>query len=168
MKLFRPIFSALVILSLAACGAQDGHDAGPHKEAAGPVDEKAENAIETRESVLKLLKWNFGPLAGMARDKVPYNLETVRKNAPRIRQLAHMLGDTFIYDTRGSGIHTEALDRIWEDTALFSEKLQALVSASEALEVAAQNGEEAGIKAAIGGLGKSCGGCHDDFREDDD
>jgi len=45
-------------------------------------------------------------------------------------------------------------------------RTNALVTASADLLAAAKLGEESAIKKAIGGVGKSCGGCHNEFRED--
>ncbi|MEM9531088.1 MAG: cytochrome c [Pseudomonadota bacterium] len=49
---------------------------------------------------------------------------------------------------------------------LFAEKTAAFVSAAESFAAIAQAGDQATISAAFGDVGKTCGGCHDEFRED--
>ena len=61
---------------------------------------------------------------------------------------------------------TEALATIWQEADKYSDSIDKLTKASSALIVAAQSKDEKAIKKAIGGVGKTCGGCHDDFKKD--
>lgn len=161
---------AAIFVLVAGCEGGGGNAQAPAHNAAPakPVDERAARLVDVRQSVLKLVRANFGPLVGVMRGEVPYEADTVEKHSLRITQLIRMMPDAFEADTRGSGVETEALDRIWEDKAAFNEKLHNAIMAADALLAAAQTGDEAAVKPAIGALGKTCGGCHDDFREDKD
>lgn len=160
MKRILIAIGAGVVLAVAGCEAVE--------EGAVEVDERAQQAVDIRQSVLTLMRANFGPLVGIARDEIPYDGPTVQKAAMRLDQLAAMLEDAFRRDTRGTGVETEALDRIWEQPDAFAEKIATLEQRVDLLNQHARAGDEAAVKAAVGDVGKACGSCHDDFRVDDD
>ena len=133
---------------------------------AEPVKSKkhAEKATETRQAVFKLLGSNMGPLGAMAKGKVPFNAEKANKHGVRINQLSHMIADYLKADTTGHKVETEALDVIWKKPEAFSKRITDLQNASSNLIKATDSKDESAIKKAIGGVGKTCGGCHDDFK----
>jgi len=148
----------LVSGTLFTASAQDGPT--PAQRAAG--------ATETRQSVFKLLLFNLLPIAGMAQG-APFDAELAEKNAYNIAALAPMIPDLFTaMDTRDFDVETEALDVIWEDSAGFAEKSQALLEGANAFAEVAAGGDMAATLGAFRGLGGSCGNCHDDFRVDND
>lgn len=121
---------------------------------------------ELRQSIFKLLGSNMGPLGAMAKGKIPVDAAVVEKNAKRINQLSLMIADYTRTDTTKFNVKTEALAKIWQEPEHFSKDIDKLTVASVALMVAAQSKDEGAIKKAIGGVGKTCGGCHDDFKKD--
>ena len=127
--------------------------------------EEAEFAVETRQSVLHLVRWNFGPLAGMAREKVPYDAEVAKVRAQRLHDLLLMLPDAFKMDTREFDVETEALDAVWADMDGFNNRFETAMEAAEAL--VAGSGDPEQLPALVGAMGTACGGCHDDYRVDD-
>jgi cytochrome c556 len=155
------LVSALAMLvsgTLFTASAQD--EPTPAQRAAG--------AAETRQSVFKLLYFNLIPIAGMAQG-APFDAELAEKNARNIAALAPMIPDLFsAMDTRDFDVETEALDVIWEDSAGFAEKAQALFEGANAFAEVAAGGDMAATLGAFRGLGGSCGNCHDDFRVDND
>lgn len=126
--------------------------------------EQAQKATETRQSVLKVVGWNIGPLGAMARGLVPYDAALVGRNALRIAWMTSMIPDAFRGDTRAHGVETEALPVIWENYARFEELAGNAQAAAERLAEVAANGDEAAAKQAIGTLVEQCRACHDDFR----
>ncbi|MBU2871639.1 cytochrome c [Colwellia sp. E2M01] len=129
-------------------------------------EKQAAKATELRQSIFKLLGSNMGPLGAMAKGKAPMNAEAVETNATRINQLSLMLADYMRTDTSKFDVKTEALPKIWQEAEHFSKAIENLTTASAALVVAAKSNDEGAIKKAIGGVGKTCGGCHDDFKKD--
>ena len=125
-----------------------------------------EQAVEVRQSLLQLVRWNLGPLGSMARGRIPLDIEQVGTNAARIENLFEMMGDAFATDTRGADVDTEALDRIWEEPAAFAEKIAAAQQAAADLNAAAATGDEDAVTAGIGALARTCGSCHDDYKAD--
>ena len=126
----------------------------------------AKKATETRQAVFSLLGNNMFPLGAMAKGKMPFNVELIEKHALRINQLSLMIADYTRTNTSGFKVETEALNDIWEKPADFEKHINALVTASANLQKAAKLGNESAIKKAIGGVGKSCGGCHDNYKAD--
>jgi cytochrome c556 len=129
-------------------------------------EKHAIKATELRQSVLSLLGSNMGPLGAMAKGKIDVNATLVEKNAVRINQLSLMMSDYFQTDTSAFKVKTDAKKVIWTEHDKFLKNIEKLTAASSALIVAAQSNDKTTIRKAIGGVGKTCGGCHDDFRED--
>jgi cytochrome c556 len=151
-----------VLAVLAACVL-----AAPVAAAPGPAD-RAAYVVESRQAALHLMGYYIGPLAGMARGKLPVELGTVESNATRIAELALMLPEVFATDTRAFELETEALPVIWDKQDEFNGKAASLEEKARALATLAAGGKEDGIRAAIGAMGQACGSCHDDFRVDDE
>ena len=62
---------------------------------------------------------------------------------------------------------THALPSVWEKPDLFKQKAADFEKAAEAFEAAAKGTDQAAKRAAFMELGKTCGGCHDDFKADE-
>jgi len=134
--------------------------------AAGAVlaQAKPEQLVKQRQSVMTLQGKYFGPLAAMAQAKAPYNADIVRRNAAFLDNLTRMPWDTFdpsTKDVKPSG----ALPAIWEQPDKFKDAASRLENEAHKLYEVSRSGDEAAVKAQIGAVGKSCGGCHNDFRQ---
>ncbi len=128
--------------------------------------EQAERAVDLRQSILKLVASNFGPLRAMGRGDIPVDAELAAKAATRISQLSLMMTDYFAYDTRAFDVETEALPVIWEEPEAFAEKVNNLTDAADNVVAAVATGDRDAIRDAAGAVGQNCGSCHDDFRVD--
>ena len=106
------------------------------------------------------------PLGGMARGKIAFDAKQVAKHAQRIHQLSLMINDYSKVNTSKFNVKSDALNNMWTDRSTFEKRINDLTKASEALVTVAANGEESAIKKAISGVGRTCGGCHDDFKKD--
>ena len=104
--------------------------------------------------------------SAMAKGKIPLNAEAVEKHAKRINQLSLMIADYSKTDTSGFKVKTEALNDIWKKPEAYAKRINDLTKSSATLQAVAMSGDTAAIKRAIGGVGKTCGGCHDNFRAD--
>src|SRR3954466_107290 len=127
---------------------------------------KPEVLDKQRQAAMTLQGKYFGPLAGMAQGKAPYNKETVARNAEFLAALSKMPWDGFAESTKDEKtVKTAALPAIWKDTDKFKQAQQHLEEEASKLAQVSKNGDEAAVKAQIGAVGKACGGCHQDFRE---
>lgn len=154
MKLFTKVALASVFTVMASGVIADTASSLKH----------AEKATELRQSIFSLLGSNMGPLGGMAKGKIEFDAEKVAKHALRINQLSMMIADYTRTDTSTYKVKTEALNKIWQQPDDFAKRINDLTDASAELQTAALSGNESLIKKAIGGVGKTCGGCHDDFK----
>jgi cytochrome c556 len=151
---------ALAATAVSALAVSQG--AGPPSPEA-----QAKSAIETRQGLYKVISSQFGPLGGMLRttNTVPFDAALVARNSARIATLSEMIPELFTRDTREfTAVKSAALAGIWNSQADFKTKADALTKAANDLTAAAKTGNEAATKAAIGAVGKSCSGCHDNYR----
>tara|TARA_R110001583_G_scaffold2536_7_gene18272 strand:- start:157 stop:627 length:471 start_codon:yes stop_codon:yes gene_type:complete len=133
---------------------------------AAKSEKHAQKATQLRQSVFSLLGSNMGPLGDMAKGKIDVDAWLVEKNALRINQLSMMISDYTQTDTSAFKVKTRAKNVVWTDRDKFLNNIEKLTTASSTLITAARSKDENAIKKAIAGVGKTCGGCHDDYRED--
>lgn len=127
---------------------------------------KADQAIYNRKSVMKTLGLHFGPLAAMAQGKAPYNQDVASKNAEILSALSRTPVNLFPAGSeKGDKLVTQVEPAAWTDTK-FKDAFQKFQQEAGKLGEVAKGGDEAAIKAQAGALGKTCKGCHDDFRKD--
>jgi cytochrome c556 len=133
--------------------------------AAGTVfaQAKPEQLVKQRQAVMTLQGKYFGPMAAMAQGKAPYNADVVKRNAAYLDNLSRMAWDGF--DAGTKDVKSAALPAIYEQTDKFKEAASRLENETHKLWEVSQRGDEAAVKAQIGAVGKSCGACHNDFRQ---
>jgi cytochrome c556 len=124
---------------------------------------KPEVLVKQRQAAMTLIGKYFGPMAGMAQGKIPFNAGVVQRNAGFVDNLSRMPWDGFDASTRS--IDTKALPAVYDNAAKFKEAASRLENEAAKLVDVSKGGDEGAIKAQIGALGKSCGGCHNDFRQ---
>jgi len=124
---------------------------------------KPEVMVKQRQAAMTLQAKYLGPLGAMAQGKMAFNADLVARNAAYLDVLDQMAWDGFAESTKG--VESRALPVIWSEPGKFKEAQKHFQSAVSDLVAASKSGDEAKMKAAIGAVGKSCGACHDDFRE---
>jgi cytochrome c556 len=132
---------------------------------------KPETAIRARQSIMRVMVLNFGPIAQMAQGKVAFNKGVFTANALRLESVWAMNVARFFpagsdKPVEGSKIagFTRAEPAIWSQPDKFKMAQETLTQALDKLAAAAKSGDESAMKAAAGGVGKACKSCHDDFR----
>ncbi len=115
---------------------------------------------------MKLYAFNIGQLAGMAKGEAAYDAKVAQAAANSLKTLAS--GDQSAMWPQGSdnvalGDMTRALPDLWATFPKVLDAQKALVAATASMADAAGK-DLASLQGAIGGLGKSCGGCHKPFR----
>jgi cytochrome c556 len=133
--------------------------------AAALAQVKPEILVKQRQAAMTLQGKYFGPLAGMAQGKVPYNADTVALNSALLDALSRMPWDGFAPASKDATVKNAALPAVWSEPAKFVEAQDTFQKAVQSLIAVSRGGDEAAQKAAIGGVGKACGGCHQNFRE---
>ena len=147
----RTVVAAGVVIALGAMGG------------AALAQQKPEVLVKQRQSAMTLIGKYFGPLGGMAQGRVPFDAKLVQRNADYLAALSQMPWDGF--DPATKDTKSAALPAVFNDAGKFKEAANRLTSEVQKLQQVAKGGDEGAIKAQIGAVGKSCGGCHDNFRE---
>jgi cytochrome c556 len=149
-----------IVLGLTACASGIAY-----------AQMKPEDAIRARQSIMRVIALNFGPVSQMAQGKIAFNNDVFVANAMRLQSVWAMNVGRFFpagsdKPVAGSKIagFTDAKADIWSSPDKFKEAQDAMTQAVDKLAAAAKSGDEAAMKTAGGNLGKACKGCHDDFR----
>jgi cytochrome c556 len=124
---------------------------------------KPEILVKQRQAAMTLQGKYFGPLAGMAQGKLPYDANIVQRNAGYLDVINKMPWDGF--DPGTKNVKSAALPAIWNEPAKFKEAQERLQSEVSRLVSVSKSGDEGAVKAQIGAVGKACGNCHENFRE---
>jgi cytochrome c556 len=124
---------------------------------------KPEVLVKQRQAVMTLQGKYFGPMAGMAQGRIPYDAKIVQRNAGFLDNLSRMPWDGFAEGTKDA--KSAALPAVWSDSAKFAEAADRLQNETSKLYAVSRSGDEAAVKAQIGAVGKACGGCHESFRQ---
>ena len=127
---------------------------------------KPEQLVKQRQAAMTLQSKYFGPMAQMAQGKALFRADVVAYNASLLDALSRMPWDGFAESTKDiKDVKTAALPAIWNEPAKFKAAQDNFHNAVNALVSASKGSDEAAMKAAIGGVGKACGGCHENFRQ---
>ncbi|MEO8848725.1 MAG: cytochrome c [Casimicrobiaceae bacterium] len=127
-------------------------------------DVKPDRAIKYRQGVMGAIGWHFGILGAMAKGEQRYVKDQALRSAAFVQELSHMPWDGFVAGS-DKGAPTKAKPEIWKDPAKFKQYQDALMAATPKLVTAANTGDVAQLRTAVGSVGKACNDCHDDFRE---
>jgi len=153
LKKLSTVAASAVLLTLATVAiAADG----PH-----------DKAIKARQAMFQLYSFNSGILTDMAKGKRDYDAAVATEAAENLLAAAS-LGQSQFWpqgsdNATDGNAKTRALPEIWSTFPAITEKADALKTAAAALAPVAGNGLDA-LKGAIGDVGASCKGCHDDYR----
>ena len=95
----------------------------------------------------------------------PFDAAVVQKAAERLQVLGGMIPEVFTKDTHTFTVTTKAREAIWANKSDFDGKANDMVKAAADLETAAKTGDKGATLKAAGAVGKTCGACHDQFRD---
>lgn len=121
-----------------------------------------EDAAEYRQSTFNMVGYHTGALGAMAKGKVDFDAAEFTKNAEALAALAKMAPIGFEVEGAVGKSRSEA--KVWEDKEGFAEKMTAFQTATAALAEVAQTGDKDKSLAAFGDVGKTCKGCHTEYR----
>ena len=148
----RKVLSVMLVASAAALVTLDA-----------AAQAKPEVLVKQRQAAMTLQAKYLGPMGAMAQGKAPYNADVVRRNAAYLEMLSKMPWDGFDPSTKGE--KSAALPAIWEKSGDFKQAAEHFENEAAKLAQVSKSGDESAVKAQIGAVGKSCGGCHEHFRE---
>jgi cytochrome c556 len=123
----------------------------------------AEGVQKYREAVMKAVGGHMGAMANSLKGQV--FTDNLAIHSAAMSNLADIAPS--IFPAGSGGGKSEALPAIWENPDEFKLRMDDFVKAAKAMNEAVAGGEMGSIGAGLQNLGKSCKGCHDDFRKDD-
>lgn len=153
MKIFAKLAVGLVACTIVSGAAL----------AEGPHDK----AIKARQAMFQLYSFSTGMLGAMAKGEMEYDAALAQEMADNLNAAAN-LGQSAFWpagsdNSNPDNAKTRALPKIWETFPAIAEKDQALKDALAVLTAEAGNGLDA-LRGSMGAVGKSCKGCHDEYR----
>jgi cytochrome c556 len=128
-------------------------------------DRAMQTAIKARQGVMQNYQLNINQIGSMALGKIPYDAEAAQAAADNLVALAGLSGRfSWPAGSDADSIEgTRAKAEIWQNFPDVGAKSADMKTAAAALQAAASGGVEA-LGPAVGGVGKACSACHDDYR----
>ena len=117
--------------------------------------------IAARKALMKENGRQSGIAREMIEGKQPFDLAKAHAALANFAT-AHDKGKSLWPDTSKSGDHA-SLPAVWENKADFEAKLAKLSSDAKAQDAGVKDLDS--FKAAMGEIGKNCGGCHNTYRK---
>jgi cytochrome c556 len=122
-----------------------------------------DGAVGYRQKVMDAVGGTMEAMVAIAKQEVPHSAH-LAVHARNMAALATVVNDVF---PPGSGEgDTEALPEIWSQPEAFKQRLDRFGQAARDLDAVVSSGDMSGFGEALGALGQSCKGCHDDFKAD--
>ena len=150
--------SVLVLIGTAALlsGSIISGFVGAHQGATGVVKERME--------LMKTLGDRMKSMAAMVKGKVPFDAGQMAAGAQEIQDKAPKI--VHLFPEGSVQKPSEALPSIWQQWDRFSELTDRLTSEARALSDIAVAGSKREIMVQFTKVGKTCSGCHTDFRKE--
>ena len=121
-----------------------------------------EHRLKYRQGVMRAVAFQWGPLTGVAKGEAQWGPAMAQK-AVNLAALAAIAGDVFPEASKGLA-NSDAKPEIWAKPDDFKMKMVAFQTETAKLADLVKAGNVEAIKAQINATGKTCGGCHDDYR----
>ena len=130
---------------------------------AAQAQQKPDEALKMRQGLMQAVKMNFGPIGAFAQGKgdLPTDAEAKADNLVALSKIAPMAWRKGTEALPDAATKPEAFA-----SADFPKGWSMLGDAAAKLKAAAASGNADAIKAAAGGVGKTCKGCHDNFKKE--
>ncbi|HEY0295964.1 MAG TPA: cytochrome c [Bordetella sp.] len=122
---------------------------------------KPEDAVKYREAAMTMISSHFGRLVAAARGSSPSDPAQVKNNAQVLQTLAALPWAAYGPGTEGG----HAKPEVWSNAADFKQKQADFTTHVAALSAAAETGDLAKLREAVGAVGASCKACHSSYRE---
>lgn len=124
---------------------------------------KPEETLKMRQGLMQAVKYNFAPVGAFAQGKgeLPADAAQRAANLAALAKMAPAAWAKGSENLQGAETKPEAFG-----SADFAKGWEMMGDAAAKLAAAAAAGNADAIKAAAGGVGKTCKGCHDNFKKD--
>ena len=120
--------------------------------------------IKYRQNVMKSTAGQMGAIVDILKNDLPLQAH-ILDHARSIQQNSKMTLATF---SKGTGLgNTKAKPAIWENWSKFESAVQDFERESAKLVKVAESGDMEALAKQVRATGKTCGGCHRNFRKRD-
>ena len=120
--------------------------------------------IKYRQNVMKATGGHMGAIVDILKNRLPLT-DHIVDHARSIQQNSKM---TLAMFPKGSGLgETKAKPTIWENWSKFESAVQDFERESAKLAKVAESGDMEALAKQVRATGKTCGGCHRNFRKRD-
>lgn len=159
------VLVALPLAALLAAGpaSADGPKKGDDKDA--PKGPHAE-LVKYRQLEMGALARHFGATKRILKNEVDRKEDLLGHTAALV-DLSRDMVSQYPEGTGPDAYKTEALKKIWTDAEGFAKAVADFEAAAKELHAKAEARDMEGALAAFEKAGDTCGGCHDNYREDD-
>lgn len=134
--------------------------------AAGPAPsiahDGAKGIVKERMDVMKSIGAAMKTIGKAVRGEEPFDGQKIEEAAARIAKHGARIADLFPASSQAKV--SEASPKIWRDFAGFRAGADRLVSAANDVERTSRSQDVVAVKTAFRALGKTCGGCHKQYR----
>jgi cytochrome c556 len=120
-----------------------------------------QDPIATRKAMMKGNGQAAGAIAKMVKGEAPFDLATAKKSFATFEDAAAKMPALFPANSKTGG-ETTAAPKIWESMDDFKAKFVKFGADAKAAQVSVKDLDS--LKAALGNMGKNCGGCHEVYR----
>jgi len=127
---------------------------------------QGESPIEQRQELMEQTRDALKPLIGMTRGQVDFNADTVRESLEVFANTANEAPNYFPVGSE-TGFETEARATVWTDREGFDMAFMRFAAAVEEAQDANIDSLET-MEPELQKILKTCKGCHDDYRVEDD
>jgi len=124
-------------------------------------------ALAYRQSMMTLIGHNFGPMQMTLEGKIPWDDARMAGYARDLAALAALNQMRGFPEGSGKG-KTHAKPEIWKNMDDFTKKMEEFQLAAAKLGEVSAGGDRKAIEEQVKATGKTCGSCHDDYKEKDD
>lgn len=129
------------------------------------AQQKPEEVIKYRKSVMAIQSWHMRPMAAMVKGQRSYDADVFAYNAQVIGHTAKMKAEAFAPGTdKATDAETRAKPEIWSEPEKFKQALDRFQAEAIKLVEASKAGSLDAVRPVFGGVAKACGACHDAFR----
>ncbi len=127
-------------------------------------DDPKKEAIGYRQSVMTIVGWNFKPMGAMVKGEKPFDAKAFARHAKDLAAVTSVdILTGFPEDSDGEGSKAKA--EIWLKWDDFKDKMGVMQREAAKLAEVAAGGDQEAMKKQFGATGKTCKGCHDDYKE---
>ena len=125
--------------------------------------QKPEDAVKYRQSAMFVMANHIGRIGAMVNGRAPYDAATAAANAEIVATMSKLPFIGFVDGTAGTTKGSSSA-KIWTERAKFDGGAKKMQEEVAKLATASKANNLDTLKAAFGEVGKTCKGCHDDFR----